>query len=125
MALFCGSLLNCCGSGPGAGDARMVFEDTIPCADCPGIIMNVQFDTATHSYIRTMTYLEATDSENDATFTSKGAYKTEKGYKGDENVFLYVLEGSPSGGEQVFLADGDSAIKMGRESCWERVCRHA
>src|SRR3546814_2822397 len=63
MALFCGSLLNGCGSGPGAGDARMAFEDTIPCAACPGIIMNVQFDTGRHSCIRTMTYLEVGSGE--------------------------------------------------------------
>lgn len=104
-------LLNACGpAGQESAGHEMVFEDTIPCADCPGIIMQVSFDTADHTYKRTMTYLEATEDGKDATFTTSGAYTTEKGYKENESALLYVLQAPPSGGEQVFLAAGDSAI---------------
>lgn len=97
------------GSAPG-GETEIVFEDTIPCADCPGIIMQMRFDTAAHTYTRNMTYLEANEDGGDAEFSNSGSYTTERGYKNDESAVLYVLEAAPSGGEQVFLASGDSTI---------------
>lgn len=88
----------------------IIYEDTIPCADCPGIIMNIRFNTTDLSYERSLTYLEATADGKDTTFKESGQYTTEKGYKEDENAILYVLASADSGNEQVFLASGDSAI---------------
>lgn len=98
-----------CGPAGKNSGSELIFEGTIPCADCPGIVMEVRLDTAKHTYIRNMTYLEAQNGK-DATFSVSGSYTTERGYKGDDEALLYVLGNPPSGTEQVFLARGDSAI---------------
>lgn len=112
MAVLSAGLLPvaCSPGGGGAGKTEIVFEDTIPCADCPGIIMQMRFDTIAGTYVRNMTYLEAAEDGKDMEFSNSGAYTTERGYKNDNSALLYVLEAAPSGGEQVFLASGDSAI---------------
>lgn len=110
--LFSSALLflSACNPAGAPGTGTIVYEDTIPCADCPGIIMSIALDTADGTYTRNMTYLEATADGNDTTFSTTGTYSIEKGYKGDESAFLYVLEAPPSGSEQVFLAAADTAI---------------
>lgn len=103
-------ILSACDPAGTPGTGTIVYEDTIPCADCPGIIMSIGLDTSAGTYTRNMTYLEATADGKDRTFSTAGTYSIEKGYKGDESALLYVLEAPPSGREQVFLAAGDSAI---------------
>ncbi|MFS8617665.1 MAG: copper resistance protein NlpE N-terminal domain-containing protein [Solitalea sp.] len=102
-------LLTACGSLGRKSGAELVFEGTIPCADCPGIIMQIRLDTVERTYIRHMTYLEA-ENGKDLEFSNSGSYTTEQGYKEDRDALLYVLNDPPSGSEQVFLASGDTAI---------------
>lgn len=102
-------LLAACGSGkPGMNE--LAFRDTIPCANCPGIIMELRLDTAKGSYTRKMTYLEGGKDGEDTQFSTSGSYRTQAGNKKDKTAILYILEDAPSGNEQYFLARGDTAV---------------
>lgn len=95
-----------------AGESMVkIYEDTIPCADCPGILMNIRLSAEDSSYRRSLTYLEGEDGK-DISFADSGRYTILKGYQGDDQAILYLLKEEGSEREQAFLASGDSTLTM-------------
>jgi copper homeostasis protein (lipoprotein) len=84
-----------------------VYRGTLPCADCPGIVTEILFDSHNVTYREKDVYLERNVEKN-----SSGSYNTERGYKKDRNAVVFVLDDDQPEKERRFLKLNDTTLLM-------------
>lgn len=93
-----------------------IYKGTIPCADCPGIVMELKlkdnFTVESYQFELKETYLEA-ENGKDKSYESKGMYNFWRGNSKDENATIIVLnDDSAESAKRFFLQLGDSVLKI-------------
>lgn len=93
-----------------------VYRGTIPCADCPGIAMELKlkdnFTVESYKFELKETYLEA-ENGKDKSYETKGLYNFWRGNSNDENATIIVLnDDSAESAKRFFLQLGDSVLKV-------------
>jgi uncharacterized lipoprotein NlpE involved in copper resistance len=84
-----------------------VYRGTLRCADCPGIVTEILFDSHSVKYREKDVYLERNVERN-----SSGSYNTERGYKKDRNAVVFVLDDDQPEKERRFLKLNDITLLM-------------
>lgn len=89
--------------------AGIVYEDTVPAADCPGIVYTVTLDTVNGTFTIKETYLEA-ENGKDQTFNYSGKLATKQPAAGGDTYL--TLKDDKHGDTYTFKVMGDSVLRM-------------
>lgn len=80
-------------------DTNLVFEGTLPCADCSGIETVLKINTIENKFELSSTYKGKSPEKK---FVEKGSINTERGLEKDIDGTIYILNWDKPENEQVY-----------------------